>query len=142
MMTSTATNGGIRLGRMLYTPNLNAIFFQKKNVRLEWSCGQRLTKNVSFVSSARDFYRLLLHFSVFLVYIWLNIQINHSTHKLVQMFSFLLSAASPLLRHVFSRRSLSDEEQVMTLVTPDISTAQVHLFIHQLLGAQLQQQVK
>jgi len=54
--------------------------------------------------------------------------------------SFLLSAASPLLRHVFSCRSLPDEELQMTLVTPDISTAQVHLFIHQLLGAQLQEQ--
>ena len=27
--------------------------------RVEWLCGQRLTKNVSFVSSARDFYLIV-----------------------------------------------------------------------------------
>ena len=34
---------------------------------MEWLCGQRLTKKVSFVSSARDFFIMLLIISVFSV---------------------------------------------------------------------------
>ena len=33
---------------------------------MEWLCGQRLTKNVSFVSSARDFFIPCLVFDIYL----------------------------------------------------------------------------